>query len=84
MEPYAIYIHLELLEAVPARGEQRKKIMRFIRSLGEHPHTPGDFTDQDESLRTRQIKIVGHYAITFWVDEPVKTVMVVGVKPADR
>lgn len=84
MEPYAIYIHLDLLEVVPARGEQRTKIMNFIRSLFEHPRTPGDFTDQDASLRTRQIKIVGHYAITFWVDEPVKTVMVVGVKPADR
>ena len=71
MEPYAIYLHFDLLEAVPARGEQRKKVMSFIRSLGEHPRTPGHFTDRDESLRTRQIKVAGHYAITYWVDEPV-------------
>jgi len=58
--------------------------MSFVRSLAANPYAPGDFTDQDESLRTRQIKIVGRYAITYWVDDPVKTVMVVGVRPADR
>ena len=58
--------------------------MRFIRSLAENPNTPGDFTDRDESLRTRQIKIVGHHAVTYWVDDPVKAVMVVDVVPADQ
>ena len=59
-------------------------IMVFVRSLADQPHTPGDFTDTDQSQRTRQIKIIGNYAVTYWVDEPVKTVMVVGVRPADR
>lgn len=58
--------------------------MSFIRSLGKNPHTAGDFTDQDESLRTRQIKIIGNYGVTYGVDDPVKTVMVVGVRAADR
>ena len=84
MEAYAVYLHLDLLEVVPSRGEQRRLIMRFIRSLAENPFTHGDFTDQDESFRTRQIKIVGHFAVTYWVDDPLKTVMVVGAHPADR
>ena len=84
MEAYSVYLHLDLLEVVPGRGEQRRLIMSFIRSLAENPYTRGDFTDQDESQRTRQIKIIGHYAITYWVDDPVKAVMVVGVRPADR
>ena len=58
--------------------------MSFIRSLAASPQIPGDFTDEDASGRTRQVKIVGRYAITFWVDEPAKAVMVVAVKPADR
>jgi hypothetical protein len=58
--------------------------MSFIRSLAENPNTPGDFTDRDESLRIRQIKVIGHYAITYWVDHPVTAVMVVGVQPADQ
>ena len=84
MAAYAVYLHLDLLEVVPGRGEQRTLIMSFIRSLAQTPYIPGDFTDQDASQRTRQIKIIGHYAITYWVDDPVKTVMVVGVRPADR
>lgn len=84
MEPYAVYLHIGLLDAVPSRGEQRRMIMRFVRSLAERPNTPGDFTDRDQSLRIRQIKIIGEYAITYWVDDPVKAVMVVGVQRADR
>ena len=84
MGAYAVYLHLDLLEVVPGRGEQRTLIMSFIPSLAENPCTRGDFTDQDVSQRTRQIKIIGHYAITYWVDDPVKAVMVVGVRPADR
>jgi mRNA-degrading endonuclease RelE of RelBE toxin-antitoxin system len=84
METYAIYLHLDLLEMVPSRGEQRRLIMSFIRALAANPHTPGDFTDKDESLRQRQIKIVGRYAVTYWVDDPVRVVMVVDVQLADR
>ena len=84
MEAYAVFLHLDLLEIVPTRGEQRRLIMRFVRSLADNPHTPGDFTDQDKSLRTRQIKIVGHYAVTYWVDDLVKAVMIVKVQPTDR
>jgi hypothetical protein len=54
--------------------------MDFIRSLRTHLATPGDFTDS--SLRDRQIKIVGDYAITDCVDVPVRIVMVVDVCPA--
>jgi mRNA-degrading endonuclease RelE of RelBE toxin-antitoxin system len=84
MARYDVYLHSDLLDSVPTRGEQRRKIMAFVRSLADQPHTPGDFTDVDPSQRTRQIKIIGDYAVTYWVDEPVKTVMVVGVRPADR
>jgi hypothetical protein len=58
--------------------------MEFIRSLREHPETRGDFTDRDASLRERQIKIIGDFAITFWLDAPVRIVMVVDVRPADK
>ena len=80
---YSVYIHADLLEAVPARGEQRRLVMQFVRSLAEQPETAGDYTDRDDSLRVRQIKIVGHYAITYWVDHPARAVMVVGAQRAD-
>ena len=44
----------------------------------------GDFTDRDATQRIRQIKIIGDHAITYWHDAPVKTVMVVDIRHADR
>ena len=84
MGPYAVYVHLDLLESVPGKGEQRRQIMSFIRSLAENPHFVGDYTDRDESLRIRQIKIISRYAITYWADDPAKSVVIVGVRHADR
>lgn len=84
MARYAVYLHFDLLEDVPARGDQRRRIMDFVRSLADQPNTPGDHTDTDGSVRTRQIKIVGQYAVTYWLDEPVRIVMVVGVRRAAR
>jgi len=76
-------MHFALLDSIPKHGLQRRKIMDFIRSFREHPDTRGDFMDKDPALRERQIKIVGEYAITFWLDAPVRTIMVVDVRPAD-
>jgi hypothetical protein len=84
MPSYEVYMHLGLLDAFPKSGAQRRKIMNFISSLRNGPDTPGDFTDKDDSLRERQIKIVGDFAITYWLDGPVRFVMVVDVRPADK
>jgi hypothetical protein len=83
MARYAVYLHFELLEVVPKRGAQQQKILRSIQSLAENPFAEGDFTDKDEISRTRQIKIVGDYAITYWTDHPAKIVMVVDIALAD-
>jgi len=77
-------MHLTLLESLPKSGPQRRRIMDFVRSLRERPDTPGDFTNKDASLRVRQVKIIGDFAITYWVDAPVKTVMVIDMRLADK
>jgi hypothetical protein len=84
MARYAVYLHFELLDVVPKRGTQQQKILRFIQLLAEDPFVEGDFTDKDETSRTRQIKIVGDHAITYWSDHPAKTVMVVDIALADQ
>jgi hypothetical protein len=76
-------LHVEVLAAVPKNGPGRRRIVDFIYSLAEEPLTVGDLTDHDVSGRTRQIKIIGDYAITYWVDHPVKSVRVVDGRLAD-
>jgi len=80
---YAVYLHFELLEAIPKGGVHGRRILKFIESLAENPFAEGDFTQKDESLRLLQIKIVGDYAVTYWVDHPVKSVMVLSICIAD-
>ena len=84
MEPYQVYLNIDLLEAVPKSSPQRQQIMKFIYSLRDRPRTEGDYSDKDASLQIRQIKIIGDYAITYWLDDAVKSVMVVDVRRADR
>ena len=84
MEPYQVYLNIDLLEAVPKSVPQRQQIMKFIYSLRDRPRTEGDYSDKDASLQIRQIKIIGDYAITYWLDDAVKSVMVVDVRRADR
>lgn len=81
---YSVFVHLDLFEVVPKRGSQRQRVMEFIRSLSNNPFTHGDFTDTDNVLHTQQIKVVGDFAITYWVDDPVKTVMIVDIRSADK
>jgi hypothetical protein len=84
VEPYQVYLNIDLLEVVPRSGRQRQEIMKFIYSLRDRPRTKGEYTDKDASLQTQQIKIIGDYAITYWLDDAVKSVMVVDVRPADK
>ena len=83
MPRYDVFMHLDLLDLMPKAGVQRRKIMDFILSLHDHPYTSGDFTARDASQRDREVKVIGDYAITYWVDSPVKAVMIVDVRRAD-
>lgn len=84
MSQAQVYLHADLLSAMPRSASQRKRIMEFIRQLRDAPETRGDVTDRDETQRIRQIKIIGDHAITYWHDAPVNTVMVVDIRHADR
>jgi hypothetical protein len=67
VEPYEVYLNIDLLEAVPKSGRKRQDTMKFIYSFRDQPRIKGDYTDKDASLQIRQIKIIGDYAITYWL-----------------
>lgn len=79
-----VYLHAELLQSMPRSASQRRRILDFVRALAGDPDLKGDFTDRDDTLRTRQIKIIGDHAITYWHDTAVNTVMIVDIRNADR
>lgn len=83
MALYAVYLHVDLLDTMPVRGLQRRRLMEFIRSLQAHPNVLGDFMESDESHRMLRTKIIGKYAVTYWLDDPAKSVIVTKVQPAD-
>lgn len=58
--------------------------MDFVLLLASEPLTVGDYSHRDEDQRELQVKIVADYAVTYWVDEAVRMVMIVGASHADR
>ena len=84
MPPYDVFMHLDLLESIPGRGLQRRRIMDFVRFLRDHPDTRGDFTGGDPAHRGLQVKIIGGYAVVYWVDEAVRAIMIADIRSADR
>lgn len=84
MFPYQVYLHSEALDSLPKSGKQRRLITDFQLHLQNHPDTKGDYTEKDQSLRVYQVKFIGSYAVSYWLDAPVRIVMITGVRRADR
>ena len=84
MRPYAIYINEAALASAPQSGSQRQHVFKFVRSLAENPHSPGDFSEKDNDGRTIQVKVVGRYAVTFWADHAVSEIKITHIKLADK
>ena len=57
MARYQVYLHIDLVEAVPKSGVQRQRIMDFVRGLQDQPRAKGDYTDKDASLRLLEQKL---------------------------
>ena len=47
MQPYSVYINEAALASAPRSGQNREKVMNFIRSLADNPNTKGDFSEKD-------------------------------------
>ncbi len=84
MRPYAVFINEQALAAAPRSGTPREAVMRFIRSLADHPNTAGDFEDKDNASRIVQVKLIGRYAVTFWADHAASEIKVTHIKSADK
>ena len=80
-----MYLREEAFEFL--RGQRpggREKLLAFLRSLRKDPFRKGDYTERDEMGRDIEVAVVGHYAVLFWADHPVKEIKVVELRLADR
>ena len=81
--PYEVYLHEKLLACAPRAGTSRKRVMDFVRSLASAPFQKGDYEDSDPAGHSLGVKLVGRYAVTFFVDHAVGEAKIVNIEPAD-
>ena len=83
LQPYKVLVTIEVLQIERPNKGERHRILAFIESLANNPERIGDYTEYDDASRPVQIKIVGDYALTYWVDHAVKEVKVTKIEKAD-
>ena len=85
MRPHEVYLHLGVLDSVPKTGPAAEKDHGLhLQFAGASGNPRRLYRARRLSLRERQIKIVGDYAVTYWLDVPVQIVMVVDIRLAGR
>lgn len=65
-------------------ARQRDELIRVFRSLADDPFQLGETSFADSSLRSIQKKRYGRWIISYWPDDPVKELRIVGVQRAAR
>jgi mRNA-degrading endonuclease RelE of RelBE toxin-antitoxin system len=85
IEPYEVFLRSEAihsLRSIPV--STRKRISTFIDTLSGNPAVLGDYQMTDHTGRIIEIKILGSYAITFWIDHAAREIKVIDISHADR
>ena len=61
-----------------ARGRDRAVVLDGLKRLLLEPHQPCDFTERSPNQRDYNVKVIGRFAVTYWL-EPEKIVRVVRI-----
>ena len=82
---YKVFLLEEVFQALDSLDYAgRIRVLDFCTRLGNQPTLSGDFRERGADSRTHEVKIIGAYAVAWWVDDAVKEVKVVGFGVADR
>ena len=76
--PLGVYQLLRTLGRSP-----RREIELFLYRLALQPGLPGDFETPAEDGRTHQVKMVGRWLVSYWIDHAVREVRVTGIEPVE-
>lgn len=80
-ESYRVFVHFGALEALPRSGQRRVRVLSFLKELGEIAYLGGDYVRHDpETGRPYQVSVIAGFAVTWWIDSPVREVKVVDIR----
>ena len=74
----AAYDYLDGLELA-----ERQRLLVWLDGLVANPSRVGDFVERSADGREFEIALIGRHAIVWWIDDPVREVKVVTIRPAD-
>lgn len=81
---YALVAPLSLYDTLRGlRRSHRRLIEDFLHRLARQPSLQGDFEAPSEDGRIHQIKIVGDWLVSYWVDHPVREIRVTSLEPIE-
>ena len=61
-----------------AKARDRAAVLDGLERLVREPHQPSDFTERSLNRRDYSVKVIGRFAVTYWL-EPEKIVRVVRI-----
>ena len=82
---YKVFLLDEVFQSLDTVGDrERVRVLDFCTRLGNQPTLGGDFRERGTDRRNHEVKIIGSFAVAWWVDDAVKEVKAVGFRAADR
>jgi len=82
---FRLLIDLEVLQfADRLSSDQRAELRAAFVAILNDPHSQSDANDVDEIGRGLKIKIVGEYALTYWIDYADQHIKILDIHSADR
>ena len=81
---YKVFLLEEVFQSLDTLDyRERARALDFCIRLGNQPTLGGDFRERGSDGRNHEVKIIGSFAVAWWVDDAVKEVKVVGFRAAD-
>jgi len=63
--------------ALDLEPSEQTNLVSLFRQLATDPYQEGEFTDVDRTGRTLQVKLFGHWLVTYWPDHGANEVRIV-------
>lgn len=79
---YRVLVDIACLNALPRSGKRRDEVLSFCEDLGNVLYDATDFQIKElETSRIVEVSVRHGFTITWWVDAPVKRVVVIDIRP---